>query len=269
MGGQPDAALSLCLQKAKALGLWIHSYRDHIVTAHRHVTMIFPAQSLDRCKVAAAVYIDPFGGVDFTEITGPNHLSGRKFTLDQRGRSRLAKASESLRNLFFSCVVIRYNFRRCFDTGGQVGGFSSQKTKLMIADDEIFKPAPVVELNHLLSPSSCTPSAVYWARPVDELWPFSAVPAPLSPAPSSSSIRRPFSEITLDGSGSLCGRLSLLGRLRYSTETFWNCGETPTANGPRSCRQTWTLRSYCATLRHIPRKQTSSEIALKLFSSVA
>ena len=82
--GQPDAALSLSLQKAKAIRPWIQVYRDHIVTAHCHIAMVLPAQSLDRCDVAAAVRINPFGGVDFPKIAGSHPLSGREFSLDQR-----------------------------------------------------------------------------------------------------------------------------------------------------------------------------------------
>ena len=133
LASQPDAALSLRFQKARALGLWIQAYRDHIVTAHRHVAMILPAQSLDRCEVAAAVCINPFGSVDFAEIAGPNRFRGRKFALDQGRRSRLTEPSESSRNLFFSCIVTRHNCRRCLDTGRQIGGFSRQKTKTVIS----------------------------------------------------------------------------------------------------------------------------------------
>ena len=149
LASQPDAALSLRFQKAKALGLWIQAYRDHIITAHCHVAMIFPAQSLDRCEVAAAVCIDPFRGVDFTQIAGPNPLSGWKLALDQHRCSRLTEAGESVRNLFFSCIVTRHNCCRCLDTGSPLVGFSSQKTKTMIADGCTCRHAPIIELNHL------------------------------------------------------------------------------------------------------------------------
>ena len=126
--------------------------------------MILPAQSLDRCDVTAAVCINPFGSIDFTEITGPYRLRGWKFVLDQSRCRLLTEPRKSSRNLFFTCIVSRYNFRRCFDTVGQVGGLSIQKTKLVIADDGISRPAPVVELNHLLPPSSCTLSSDYDTR---------------------------------------------------------------------------------------------------------
>ena len=59
LASQPDAALA-SVSESEGVGTVDPAYRDHIITAHCHVAMIFPAQSLDRCEVAAAVCIDPF-----------------------------------------------------------------------------------------------------------------------------------------------------------------------------------------------------------------
>ena len=67
-GAQDYAALGFGLEEQQATRLWVRSDTDHVVTAHRHVTMVLPAQPLDR-HLIAALCRDPFGGQDLTEVS--------------------------------------------------------------------------------------------------------------------------------------------------------------------------------------------------------
>jgi hypothetical protein len=115
LGGERGAALRLSFEEMEALGLGILKNADHVVAAHCHVAMVFPAQALDRCAIATAMGIDPFRGVDLAEIAGPDRLCRRELALDQGGGGRLAETGERARHLFLRRIVPRHDGCRRLD----------------------------------------------------------------------------------------------------------------------------------------------------------
>ncbi len=149
--------------------------------------MILPAQSLDRRTVATAMFINPFGGQDFAEITRPNPLFGREFALDQCRRRRLTEAGERSRNVFFRCIVTRNNFCRRFDASRQLGRFSRQDIESVTADGRSCRPAPIIELDHMRLPSR---PLLRSGDPVLRVPQEDPVPPPSARCPGSRSERR-------------------------------------------------------------------------------
>lgn len=149
-GGQRDAALRLRLQEMQALALRVLKDTDHVVAAHCHIAMVFPAQTLDRSTIAVAVRIDPFSRVDLAQIAGADRLRGRELVPDECRRGRLAEAGERPRHMLFRRIVPRHDSRCRLNPYRKArrlpGHYRAQVRPNWLID----RTAPIVKMRHAL-----------------------------------------------------------------------------------------------------------------------
>ena len=113
--------------------------------------MVLPPQSLDGSPVPA-VGINPFGRVDFPQITGAYLRCLRKKIGNHLGCSRLAQPRERSCQTLLRRIVGGNRRRRQLDAHGGIRCASGHHADMVIAQRSIGRIAPVVKLNHPLIP---------------------------------------------------------------------------------------------------------------------